>query len=200
MRRLGLLGGTFDPVHNGHLMIAYMARQRFQLQELRFIPAGQPPHKDGRLVTPAGDRLAMVRLAIGDEPGFSVSSMEIERDGPSYTVDTLTQVRDEEGPDCELFFIVGGDALPDLLSWRAPERLLELCTLVVFRRPDTAPVDLEHLRARLPSVAEKVTIVDGPQLPESGTAIRQRVRAGSPVGDQVPPLVVAYIESHGLYR
>lgn len=200
MKRLGLLGGTFDPVHNGHLLIAAEARRRFRLQELRFVPAGQPPHKHGRQVTPPGERLAMVRLAIGDEPGLSVSSIEVERDGPSYTVDTLTQVRAEEGPDCELFFIVGGDALPDLLSWRAPGRLLELCTLVVFRRPGVAPMDLDLLRAHLPAVAAKVTVVDGPQLAVSGTAIRQRVRAGLPVDDLVPPLVAAYIERHGLYR
>jgi nicotinate-nucleotide adenylyltransferase len=200
VRRLGLLGGTFDPVHNGHLMIAEEARQRFHLEEVRFIPAGQPPHKHGRPVTPAHDRLAMVRLAIADKPAFTVSSMEIERAGLSYTVDTLIQVRREEGPNCELYFIVGGDALPDLLSWRTPERVLELCVLVAFRRPAVAPLDLEKLRARLPAAAEKVLTVAGPQFAVSGTEIRRRVHAGLPVGELVPPAVVSYIESHALYR
>ncbi|MGI8913157.1 MAG: nicotinate-nucleotide adenylyltransferase [Chloroflexota bacterium] len=200
MRRLGILGGTFDPIHSGHLVIAEEARVRLNLQEVRFIPAGQPPHKAGRPVTPASDRLTMVHRSIAGNPTFSVSTMEIERDGPSYTVDTLLQLHREEGPDCALFFIVGGDALPDLLTWRDPDRLLELCTLVVVRRPNVAPVDLRQLEAHLPAIAENIVLLDGPQFGVSGTDIRQRVSDGLPVRYQVPELVWAYIQEHRLYR
>ncbi|HEV7214200.1 MAG TPA: nicotinate-nucleotide adenylyltransferase [Chloroflexota bacterium] len=200
MKRLGILGGTFDPIHCGHLVIAEEARVRLDLEEVRFIPAGQPPHKVGRPVTAAADRLAMVRLAIAGNSAFSVSTMEIERPGPSYTVDTLAQIQREEGSDCALFFIVGGDALPDLLTWRDPDRLLELCTLVAFRRPNAEPADLERLRSRLPAVAQKLEIIEGQQMAVSGTEIRRLVCAGVLVGDRVPAPVAAYIADHGLYR
>ena len=154
MKRLGLLGGTFDPIHCGHLVIAEEARVRLDLAEVRFIPAGQPPHKLAHAVSPAADRLAMIERAIAGNPAFTVSTLEIERTGPSYTVDTLSQVAEAEGSDCAVHFIVGGDALPDLLSWYAPDRLLELCTLVVVRRPDVPPVDLRRLTERLPALEQ----------------------------------------------
>jgi nicotinate-nucleotide adenylyltransferase len=200
MKRLGILGGTFDPVHCGHLVIAEEARVRLNLTEVRFVPAGQPPHKSGRPVSPATDRLAMLRLAIAGNTAFTLTTMEIERTGPSYTVDTLSQLARDEGPDCALHFIVGGDALPDLLSWREPARILALCTLVVVRRPDVKPVDLRQLQARLPALAEKLIVLDGPQFGVSGTEIRQRVAEGLPVRYQVPEAVWAYIREHRLYQ
>jgi nicotinate-nucleotide adenylyltransferase len=200
MKRLGILGGTFDPVHCGHLVIAEEARVRLNLTEVRFVPAGQPPHKSGRPVSPATDRLAMLRLAIAGNTAFTLTTMEIERTGPSYTVDTLSQLARDEGPDCALHFIVGGDALPDLLSWREPARILALCTLVVVRRPDVKPVDLRDLQARLPALAEKLIVLDGPQFGVSGTEIRQRVAEELPVRYQVPEAVWAYIREHRLYQ
>jgi nicotinate-nucleotide adenylyltransferase len=200
VKRLGILGGTFDPVHCGHLVIAEEARARLNLEEIRFVPSGQPPHKSGQTITPAADRLAMLRLAIAGNTAFTLTTMEIERTGPSYTVDTLSQLARDEGPDCALHFIVGGDALPDLLSWREPARILALCTLVVVRRPDVKPVDLRDLQARLPALAEKLIVLDGPQFGVSGTEIRQRVAEGLPVRYQVPEAVWAYIREHRLYQ
>jgi nicotinate-nucleotide adenylyltransferase len=200
VRRLGILGGTFDPVHCGHLVIAEEARVRLNLAEIRFVPSGQPPHKSGQAITAAADRLAMLRLAIAGNTAFTLTTMEIERTGPSYTVDTLSQLAHDEGPDCALHFIVGGDALPDLLSWRDPARILDLCTLVVVRRPDVRLVDLRDLQARLPALREKVIILDGPQFGVSGTEIRRRVADGLPVRYQVPEAVWAYIREHQLYQ
>jgi nicotinate-nucleotide adenylyltransferase len=200
VKRLGILGGTFDPIHCGHLVIAEEARARLDLPEVRFIPSGQPPHKPGQSITPAVHRLAMVRLAIADNPAFTLSTMEIERAGPSYTVDTLAALRRQEGPACALFFIAGGDALSDLLTWRSPDELLALCTLVVVRRPDVAPVDLPHLQKQLPALEHRLVILDGPQFAVSGTEIRRRVCDGLPIRYQVPEAVWRYIEEHALYR
>jgi nicotinate-nucleotide adenylyltransferase len=197
---LGLLGGTFDPIHYGHLLIAEEARVRLRLPEVRFIPVGQPPHKGGRPITPAAHRLAMVHLAIAENPAFSVSTMEIDRPGPSYTVDTLSQLREEQGPDGALYFITGGDALPDLLTWREPERILRLSTLAVVERPGRRPFDLAALEQRLPELRRSLVILKGPQFFVSGTEIRRRVRTGLPIRYQLPDPVRAYIEEHGLYR
>lgn len=200
MRRLGLLGGTFDPIHCGHLVIAEEARARLNLPEVRFIPAGQPPHKRGQMVTPATDRLNMVKLAIAGNPAFTVSTIELERDGLSYTVDTLTELQRQEGHDCALYFIVGGDALVDLLTWRAPDRLLEICTLVAVRRPDVEPADLADLQRRLPALAQRLIVLDGPQFAVSGTELRRRIREGLPIRYQLPEAVWTYIAGRGLYR
>jgi nicotinate-nucleotide adenylyltransferase len=200
VKRLGLLGGTFDPIHCGHLVIAEEARVRLALDAVCFIPAGQPPHKRGLPVSPAADRLAMVRLAIAGNSAFSVSTVEIEREGPSYTVETLGALRQEVGAECALFFIVGGDALSDLLTWREPERLLELATLVVVSRPNVQPVNLAQLSAQLPALSSRLTQLAGPQFAVSGTEIRQRVGQGLPIRYQVPEAVWTYITEHGLYR
>lgn len=200
MKRLGILGGTFDPIHCGHLVIAEEARVRLALDAVCFIPAGQPPHKRGLPVSPAADRLAMVRLAITGNSAFSVSTMEIEREGPSYTVETLAAMRREVGVDCTLFFIVGGDALPDLLTWRDPERLLELAMLVVVSRPQAPTVNLAQLSRQLPGLVTRLTQVAGPQFAVSGTEIRQRVSQGLPIRYQVPEAVWHYITERRLYR
>lgn len=200
MKRLGLLGGTFDPIHCGHLVIAEEARVRLGLAEVRFIPAGQPPHKSGQPVTAAVDRLAMVSLATAANSAFTVSALEIERDGPSYTADTLAHVQQVEGSDCALYFIVGGDALPDLLDWHAPARILALSTLVAVRRPGVAPADLRLLKDRLPALEERLIILDGPQFAVSGTEIRHRIRTGLPIRYQVPEPVWQYVQDHRLYR
>lgn len=200
MRKLGVIGGTFDPIHYGHLAIAEEARARLALPEVRFIPAGQPPHKPGAAVSPAADRLAMVRRAVAGNPAFTVSTIELERAGPSFTVDTLERLRAQEGPDCALYFIAGGDALVDLLTWREPARLLELATLVIVQRPGAAAVDRAALEARLPALRRTLVVLDGPRFDVSGTLLRQRVRAGLPIRYQTPDVVLAYIQEHGLYQ
>lgn len=199
MRKLGVIGGTFDPIHYGHLAIAEEARARLDLPEVRFIPAGQPPHKPGGVISPAADRLAMVRLAVAGNPAFTVSTVELERTGPSFTVDTLARLREQEGPDCALYFIAGGDALADLLTWREPARLLALATLVIVQRPG-ATVDRAALEARLPALRQRLRLLDGPRFDLSGTLLRQRVREGVSIRYQTPDTVLAYIQEHRLYH
>ena len=193
--RVGVLGGTFDPVHRGHLALARAAREELALDEVLFVPAGQPWRKEGRVVAPAGHRLAMLRLALEDEPAFAVETMELERPGPSYTADTLEALRAAR-PDDELFFVIGEDALADLPNWVRPERILELATLAVARRVDVPQAAGE----RLPGLSERVVRLKMPLLAVSATEIRERVRRGEPIGELVPPTVGAYIREHGLYR
>ncbi len=198
--RLGVLGGTFDPIHFGHLIIAEEARVQLRLPEVRFIPAGQPPHKGERRITPGRHRLEMVRRAVADNPAFTVSAQELDRPGPSYTVDTLAWLQEEQGPQCSLYFVVGGDALADLLAWREPDRLLRLATLVAVRRPGAQLADIRVLEARLPGLRQRLILLDSPQLDVSGSDIRRRVCAGLPIRYQVPEPVRSYIEEEGLYR
>ena len=143
--RLGILGGTFDPIHYAHLVIAEECRVRLGLAGVIFIPAGEPPHKRRQSVTPAADRLAMVELAIASNPAFRVSRVEIDRPGPSYSVDTIAALQAELGPEAELYFIVGQDAMADILTWHEPRRLLALCRLVAIHRPGVREPDMAAL-------------------------------------------------------
>jgi nicotinate-nucleotide adenylyltransferase len=193
--RVGVLGGTFDPVHRGHLTLALAARDELALDEVLFVPAGQPWRKAGRIVAPADDRLAMLRLALEGQPAFRVETLELDRPGPSYTADTLEALRAAR-PDDELFCILGEDALADLPNWVRPERILELSTLVVARREGVPRAAGE----RLTGLNERVVWLQMPLVPVSATAIRERVRRGEPIGEMVPPAVAAYIRERGLYR
>jgi len=186
--RLGLLGGTFDPIHLGHLRAAETAREALGLDELLFVPARVPPHRRGAL-SPAHDRYAMVALATAGHPAFVASDLELAREGPSYTVDTVAQLR-RERPQAELVLVVGSDTWAELPGWREAERLLALCTLAVVTRPGAAP-DAPGPRAQL---------VEGPGLPVSASEIRSRVRAGQSVRYLVPDTVEAHIRKRGLYR
>lgn len=189
-----MLGGTFDPVHRGHLALARAARDELGLDEVLFVPAGQPWRKAGRIVAPAAHRLAMLWLALAGEPAFRVETLELDRPGPSYTADTLEALRSAR-PDDELFLIAGEDALVDLPNWMRPERILELATLAVARRADVPKAAEE----RLPGLSEGVVWLKMPLLSVSATEIRDRVRRGLPIDDLVPPTVAAYIREHGLY-
>jgi len=198
--RIGILGGTFDPIHIAHLIIAEEARVRLGLDQVVFMPAGEPWLKAEHPVTPGVLRLRMVRLAIVSNPSFQASAVEIERPGPTYTVDTLETLREEWGPEAETHFILGMDILEDLPRWKAPERLMELCTLVAFVRPEHSRSALGALETRLPGIREKVQVLNGPTIAVSGTEIRRRVAQGISIRYLVPDKVEQFIAEHGLYR
>ena len=198
-RRVGILGGTFDPIHNGHLVAAGEARQQLGLDRVLFVPAGHPPHKPRQPITPAHHRLRMIELAIAPSPCIAISRVDLDRPGPSYTADTLELLRAELGPDAQLFFIQGADLLADILTWHQPQRLIQLCHLAVVERPGVE-IDLEHLEEHLPELASRVHWVRMPGLDISSRDLRARVRDGRPISYLVPRAVEAYILEQNLYR
>ena len=193
------MGGTFDPVHRGHLVLARAGRDELGLDEVLFLPAGQPWRKAGRMIASNEHRLAMLQRALEGEAAFQVSRLELERPGPSYTADTLEALRDDR-PEDELFFLLGEDALMDLSNWARPQRILELARLAVARRADTSPEALEETERRFPGLGERVIWLKMPAVAVSATGIRERVRGGQPIGDLVPATVEEYIRKQGLYR
>lgn len=195
--RLGLLGGTFDPIHTTHLAMADAARADLHLDRVLFVPAGDPWHKGGRALTSAAHRLAMVEAAVAGLADLAVSDLEIQRPGPTYTVDTLVALR-AQGYSA-IWLILGSDALADLPNWHKPGRLIALARLAVVRRSGYA-VAPERLEDLLPGLAAVVDWVEMPSSSISATEIRARLRAGESVAGMVPPAVLAYIEVHGLYR
>lgn len=197
-RRTGILGGTFDPVHLGHLLLAESAAEELRLDRLVFMPAGRPWRKAARAVTAAEHRLAMLRLAVRDNPGFEVSTVELDREGPSYTVDTLAALREAE-PGAELFFIVGEDALADLPKWHAPARILELATIAVAARSADGP-NLREIERLMTGLVADAVWLRMPIIEISATGVRERVRLGMSIRYRVPAPVEAYIREHGLYR
>ena len=203
---LGVFGGTFDPVHTAHLAVAQEAAEALGLERVAFIPAGQPPHKPGREITPAGHRLAMLELAIAGNDRFVVDRLELERGGPSYTVDTLAALsasRGAAGVTPDLALILSAEAFLDLMSWREPRRILELARVVVAPRdgfPDAGPGFLaSHLPDR-PDLADRAVFLDSPRLRLSATELRARSAAGRSLRYLVPDAVAAYIGDHALYR
>lgn len=200
--RLGLLGGTFDPVHYGHLLLAEYCREACGLDQIWFVPTNAPPHKNRDDLTAPRQRLEMLELAIGGHQPFAVSSLEVDRGGVSYTVDTLQQLRDQD-PSRELFFLLGADSLKDLPQWREPARICELATPVVVRRPGSTEPDFACLAGLVN--ADRLATFEKyqarmPQIELSSTEIRRRVRAGQSIRFQTPRAVEKYIESAGLYR
>lgn len=195
--RTGILGGSFDPIHYGHLAIAEEARVVLQLSRVLIIPAGEQPLKPGGSAASPAHRLAMARLACADNPFFEVSSIEIDRPGPSYTYVTLQLLRDQGFDD--LYLILGIDSVADLPRWREVRRILELAHIVGVSRPGVS-LDLPHLSSILPGLTERLIVIDGPRLDISSTDLRQRVAQGRPIRYQTPYAVVAYIETHQLYR
>lgn len=191
MRRVGLFGGTFDPPHLGHLMLAEWARTRLRLDRVVFMPAGTPPHKRGRRLTDAAHRLAMTRLAVRGNPAFVVSAFEARRAGSSFTVDTLRHLRARQ-PGADLYLLMGADSLEDFPAWYEPGEIARLATLVVAARPGPA---LDPARAR-----ERVVRLDNPPVAISSSALRARARAGHSLRYLVPDAVAAYVAKHGLYR
>ncbi|GAA2905669.1 putative nicotinate-nucleotide adenylyltransferase [Actinoplanes cyaneus] len=190
-RRIGIMGGTFDPIHHGHLVAASEVQARFQLDEVMFVPTGQPYEK-GR-VSPAEDRYLMTVIATASNPRFHVSRADMDRDGPTYTVDTLRDMRAVYGQSAELYFITGADALSRIMSWKDALTMLRLAHFIGVTRPG-----FELSAANLPE--ESVTLVEVPAMAISSSDCRQRVAAGLPVWYLVPDGVVQYINKRGLYR
>ena len=197
--RVGVLGGTFDPVHLGHLAIAEEARIKLDLDRFIFIPAGQPRLRADEYLTPAIDRLRMVELATGDNPHFQVCDIEIQRSGPTYTVDTLVELGQRFGPDTSLYFIVGADILGQFHRWKDPEKVLDACHLVVVSRPGHRDDDWPEWFQGADSSKDKVTQLEIPMVDISGTEIRRRASLGESVRRLVPDLVVEYIQDRKLY-
>lgn len=197
--KIGVLGGTFDPIHNGHLIIAEEARVKLGLERVIFVPAGKPWLKEHRNIAPGEHRLEMIRLAIASNPHFSVSTVDLERAGPSYTVHTLPDVRRELGGEVDFYFILGVDALAGLPSWKEPEGVVDMCYLVAARRPGSGALDLESLERSIPGISSHIILLDNPLIDISSTDIRQRVAAGLPITNLVPDAVERYIREKGLY-
>ncbi|MFC2044481.1 nicotinate-nucleotide adenylyltransferase [Chloroflexota bacterium] len=197
---IGVLGGTFDPIHNGHLSVAEEVRVKLKLIRVIFMPAGQPWMKEGlNPVLVAEHRVQMVRLAIVKVPYFQLSTLEIERPGPSYAVDAITELRSQIGTRYEIFSILGWDSLSQLPNWREPSRLITLCHLVVVPRPGYILPDIQSLAAKIPRLSERLIILDKPEIDISAREIRSRVAQGLPISHLVPIPVEEYIKRHRLY-
>jgi nicotinate-nucleotide adenylyltransferase len=198
---VGVLGGTFDPPHIGHLILAEEARLALGLAQVLFVPAGEPWRKAGRELSPRQDRLAMVRLAVGDDPHFAVSTIEIEKEGPSYTAETLTALHEQFEPETDVFFIMGADSLADFPHWCEPQRILELARLAVAERPEAEDAGLEEGLAEdlARAMRERVVWLRMPLIAISASAVRDRVRQGLSIRYWVPQAVEEYIRQHGLY-
>jgi nicotinate-nucleotide adenylyltransferase len=218
--KLGLLGGSFNPVHNGHLAIARQTREALGLDQVLFIPTSQPPHKPNGSLAPAQDRYEMVRLAIAADPALAISDVEIRRPGKSYSIDTIRLLQQEYGAQTQLFFLIGLDAFLDFPSWRDPVILLELCQFVVLSRPGLSfrslstvrllpPIPYPSLadldagrisRIEAPLGTQGLTCLKLPPCPISASDIRALIRQGLPVANLLPPSVESYILQHHLYQ
>ncbi|HBW21175.1 MAG: nicotinate-nucleotide adenylyltransferase [Streptosporangiaceae bacterium] len=191
-KRIGVMGGTFDPIHHGHLVAASEVGHAFALDEVVFVPTGQPWQKEHRQVSAAEDRYLMTVIATASNPRFSVSRVDIDRPGETYTIDTLRDLRAERGPDVELFFITGADALARMISWRDTDELFRLAHFVGCTRPGhrLSPTGLPE---------DRVSLIEIPALAISSTECRERVRQGDPIWYLVPDGIVQYISKRGLY-
>ena len=195
--RIGIFGGTFDPIHVGHLVIATECLHVLGLQRVAFVPSASPPHKPNQFLSAPADRLAMLKLAIHERPQLFVDSIEFERPGPSFTVDTLRELRRRD-PQSDFVFIMGADSLRELHLWRDPGGIVAQAELAVARRPGVA-IDLAEVNRRVPGAAERVHVVDVPLIGVSSSDIRRRVGAGEPISFQMPWKVEMYIRERKLY-
>jgi nicotinate-nucleotide adenylyltransferase len=198
-KRIGIFGGTFDPVHIGHLILAEEAWFQLKLDCIFLVPAGNPPHKQGARMAPVEDRLRMCELAAAGIEYITVSRIDADRAGPHYTSDMVRLMRKQVGEETELYFLMGMDSLRDLPTWHEAMWLVENCTLVALSRHDVT-LDWDHLEAALPGIRDRVIILDMPELEIASNIIRARVRTGQPIRHQVPRAVEEYIYTHGLYQ
>ncbi len=201
MRYRGVFGGTFNPIHVGHLLVAEETRAVLDLEEVIFVPTGRPWMKGSDDLAEAADRWAMVNLAIASNPAFVASRVDLDRPGPSYAVDTLHDLKRGQSGPCGFFFIMGMDSLEGLPKWKEPEAMLRMCKIAVVTRPNhDRQAALANLAQRLPQVADRVVFVDGLFIDISSTDIRRRCREGRSIKYRVPEAVEAYIHERGLYR
>lgn len=196
-KRLAVMGGTFDPIHYAHLLIAEDIRRRFRLPQILFMPSGSPPHKKDYEVTSAEDRYIMTVLATSDNPAFAVSRLELERPGPSYTIETIRQLKAKIGPDAQISWVTGSDAVLEILTWHQPDAILDEAEILAVPRPG---FDLSRLDETLGAErASKIKIIAAPLAEISSTMIRERIRAGESIRYLTPSPVIAFIEKRGLY-
>ena len=198
--RVGILGGTFDPIHIGHLMMAEAVRDEYELENVLFIPAAQPPHKLGRKISPAEDRYLMTVLATCSNPNFEVSDIEMNRPGPSYTIDTISQLITQYGKGTEFFFITGADAIQEIHTWDRIDELLELCHFIGASRQGCLP-DVNQIKESFGELGKrKIHRLETPELEISSTDIRNRIKKGYSIKYIVPSCVEQYIYKEGLYK
>lgn len=197
---IGVLGGTFDPIHTGHLIVAEQVRIKLGLNRVLFVPAGQPWLKVNHTITPSGHRVEMVRRAIADNPCFELCTIEVERPGPSYTVDTIEVLQKQLGRQAELFFILGSDSLAQLHLWKEPSRLVQICCLVALPRLGSNLPDLKSLELRIPGIMHNMIQPDVPIIEISSSQIREHLARGLSIRYLVPDEVGRYIEEQKLYR
>ena len=196
-KRLGVMGGTFDPIHYGHLVTAQEALVQFHLDEVLFVPTGSPWMKAHDRVSPPEDRYLMTVIATASNPKFAVSRIEVDRAGPTYAVDTLRTIRDEQGAGTDLFFITGADAMLEIFHWKEPEELFELADFIAATRPG---YDIAAFEADATTRHPRVFVMNIPALAISSTDIRARIAEGRPIRYLVPEGVKSYVEKAGLYR
>ncbi|HEX5039263.1 MAG TPA: nicotinate-nucleotide adenylyltransferase [Candidatus Limnocylindria bacterium] len=199
-QRIGILGGTFDPPHVGHLWLATLAADAMGLDRVLFMPAAQPPHKGGRLVTKAADRLLMTRLAIGGDDALDLTIIEMERPGLSYTIDSVVELQRTYGTDASLYLLMAADSLAQIDTWRQPDELLDRIEWVVGPRPGGPAPDRSRLEERFGQRAARIHLLEGPSLDVSSSQIRRRVAAGQTIRYLVPRGVEELIVDRGLYR
>ncbi len=198
--KVGILGGTFDPIHLGHLLMAEITREVLELRGVLFVPAGDPPHKRGRQKTPAHHRCAMVKLAIAGNPHFELCLVDLERPGPHYSIDTIRLLQARFNLSAEqCFFIIGSDSVMDLSAWHKAEKLTSLCRLAVVHRPGYQP-DVAALERAIPEISSRLNWVEIPAMGLAASEIRARVRAGQSIQYQVVDRVREYIYQHRLYQ
>jgi nicotinate-nucleotide adenylyltransferase len=202
-KKTGLYGGSFDPIHHGHLIVARSVAERLDLEGVIFLPSAAPPHKTGGTLVDPAHRAEMVKLAIHDEPRFGFSDFDLVRRGPSYTIETVRHFRAKLGEAVKLHWIIGADSLADLSSWREVAELMDLCRIVTAVRPGwrwAEDAGLRRVIGQHRMAALKGGVLDTPPIDISATDIRRRVREGRSIRYLVPDAVQAYIEAHGLYR
>ena len=198
--KIGVMGGTFDPIHIGHLAVAEEARRLLSLSKVIFMPAGHPYFKDGTVITPAQDRVRMLELTLIGQPDYALSRLEVERQGPSYAVDSITKIKAQMDPMDEVFFIMGWDSVMSLPLWYEADRLIRLCRIVAAPRPGYPQPDLLSLALDLPGITERVIVMERPLIDISASLIREKVRRGLSIDGMVLPDVSVYIREKGLYQ